>query len=147
MLSTNLSAFQGMMGDLPKDDKSRAVPSVNQAQPEAVDAPAEPTPCDAGERWVEMPFLHYTTPDIRAKWNLANFDPRNPNDTPNLNLSVMGLILATNIEFTVGRHAWSLVEYSLDRLGFTNIALLVLELHLLVGGVKWQLGEHLNSKL
>ena len=38
-----------------------------------------------------------------------------------MNLSVMGLILATNIESTVGEHAWSLVEYSLGRLGFTNV--------------------------
>ena len=73
-----------------------------------------------GER-IAMPFLHDMTPDIITEWNLADFDPAGPNDKPNLNLTVMGLILATNIESTVGKHAWSLIEYSLDRLGFTNI--------------------------
>ena len=68
-----------------------------------------------------MPFLHDMTPDIRAKWNLADFDPAGPNTEPNMNLAVIGLILATNIESSVGKHAWSLIEYSLARLGFTNI--------------------------
>ena len=73
-----------------------------------------------GER-IAMPFLHDMTPDIISEWNWQDFDPAGPNDKPNMNLAVMGLILATNIESTVGKHAWSLVEYSLDRLGFTNI--------------------------
>ena len=74
----------------------------------------------AGER-IAMPFLHNMTPDIITEWNLSDFDPSGPNDKPNMNLAVMGLILATNIESSVGKHAWSLIEYSLDRLGFTNI--------------------------
>lgn len=61
------------------------------------------------------------TPDIIANWSLSDFDPDGPNDQPNLNLTVMGMILATNIELTVGKYPWSLVEYRLDRLGFTNI--------------------------
>lgn len=72
-------------------------------------------------RKIPMPFLHNMAPDIQSEWSLADFRPDSPNDEPNLNLSVMGLILATNIESTVGDHAWSLVEYSLDRLGFTDM--------------------------
>lgn len=68
-----------------------------------------------------MPFLHGITPDIRAKWDWVDFDPSALNDVPNFNIAVMALILATNCETTFGRHAWSLVEYSLERLGFTNI--------------------------
>lgn len=68
-----------------------------------------------------MPFLHDDIPDIRAKWNLANFNPDAPNDAPNMEIAIMALILATNIESTVGKHAWSLTESSLETLGFTNI--------------------------
>ena len=75
----------------------------------------------SGAKWIEMPFMHEMTPDIRAKWTLNDLDPDGPNDVPNQNLKVMALILATNIESNVGDHAWSLVEYSLGRLGFTNI--------------------------
>ena len=73
-----------------------------------------------GER-IAMPFLHNMTPDIISEWNLQDFNPANPNDKPNMNIAVMALILATNIESTVGKYPWSLVEYSLDRLGFTKI--------------------------
>ncbi len=72
-------------------------------------------------KWIEMPFLHGGTPDIRTKWTLDDFDPAAPNDYPNMNIAVMGLILSANIEATVGEHAWSLVQKSLERLGFTNI--------------------------
>ena len=73
---------------------------------------------EGGEK-IEMPFLHNLTPDIITEWSLQDFDPSQPNDKPNLNLAVMGLILVTNIESTVGKHAWSLIEYSLERVGFT----------------------------
>ena len=82
--------------------------------------PAEAPQAVAPER-IAMPFFHGMTPDIIANWSLSDFDPDGPNDQPNLNLTVMGMILATNIELTVGKYPWSLVEYGLDRLGFTNI--------------------------
>ena len=66
---------------------------------------------------ITIPFYH----DITAAWDWADLDPANPNDAPSLNLSVWGLILSSNIELTVGRHAWSLVEKTLEMLGFTNI--------------------------
>ena len=81
----------------------------------------EPEKKVSGGVRIAMPFLHNMTPDIISEWDWNDFDLAGPNDKPNMNLAVMGLILATNIESTVGKHAWSLVEYSLDRLGFTNI--------------------------
>ncbi len=72
-------------------------------------------------KWIEMPFLHGKAPDIRAKWTVDDFDPAGPNDTPNMNIAVMGLILSANIESTVGAHAWTLVQSSLEKLGFTNV--------------------------
>jgi len=66
---------------------------------------------------ITLPFLH----DVTTTWDWADLDPANPNDAPNLNLTVMGLILATNAETTRGAHAWSQTERSLRALGFTNI--------------------------
>ena len=50
---------------------------------------------------ITLPFLH----DVTTTWDWADLDPANPNDAPNLNLTVMGLILATNAETTRGAHA------------------------------------------
>lgn len=128
MLYRNLVALRDLIDALPSDAATRPVLPVLQTIPSPLSPLAvagevvREAAREAGEaRWVEMPFLHNITPDIRAIWDLNDFDPAGPNDEPNLNLAVMGLILATNIESTVGAHAWSLVEYSLDRLGFTNI--------------------------
>ncbi len=128
MLVRRLAALQDLVDALPKGEiRKRAVlpflqnledlKETVQEAVETVEAAASPV---KGQR-ITMPFLHKEH-DIITEWNLADFDPAGPNDAPNLNLSVMGLILATNIESTVGKHAWSLIEYSLDRLGFTNIA-------------------------
>ena len=45
-----------------------------------------------------LPFLHDMNPDIISEWNLQDFDPAGPNDEPNMNIAVMVLILATNLE-------------------------------------------------
>lgn len=127
MLGQKLSVLKDLVNTLPKDGEiKRAVLPFLQELQELKDTANETVQGtvseDAGnDEWIAMPFLHNMIPDIRAKWNLADFDPGSSNEAPNLNLAVMGLILATNIESTVGKNAWSLVEYSLDRLGFTNI--------------------------
>lgn len=131
MLVQKLSALQELVDTLTKEVQRNSVmlPILQKLQEsvmETAEETAEETVSEtvqeiAGEEWISMPFLHNMTPDIRAKWNLADFDPAGPNDVPNQNLKVMALILATNIESTVGKYAWSLVEYSLGRLGFTNI--------------------------
>ena len=131
MLVRKLAALQELADALPKEEiaKRAVLPFLQEMQntvQETVQETIQETLQEvvqkkpAGER-IAMPFLHDMTPDIISEWNLADFDPAGPNDKPNMNLAVMGLILATNIESTVGKHAWSLVEYSLDRLGFTNI--------------------------
>ena len=127
MLARKLSALQELVDALPKDAMGNSVTlPVLQKLQESVKETVEETVQEVlqesvSAEWISMPFLHNVTPDIRAKWNLADLDPASPNDVPNQNLKVMALILATNIESTVGKYPWSLVEYSLDRLGFTNI--------------------------
>ena len=130
MLVQKLSAMQELVNALPKDAmrNSVALPvlqklqeSMKETVEETVQEVLQESAGSGGAEWISMPFLHNVTPDIRAKWNLADLDPASPNDVPNQNLKVMALILATNIESTVGKYPWSLVEYSLDRLGFTNI--------------------------
>ena len=66
---------------------------------------------------ISMPFLN----NVTTAWDWSDLDPANPNDAPNLNLTVMGLILATNAETTRGPHAWSQTESSLSALGFTDL--------------------------
>ena len=66
---------------------------------------------------ITLPFLH----DVKTNWTLSDLDITAPNDKPNFNLTVMALILAANIEVTVGSHAWSQVESTLDRIGFTDM--------------------------
>ena len=135
MIGRKISALQNLVNALPLEAEKRrtALPFLQELQEsvketlqetvqEAIQETIQETVQKAAEaEWIEMPFLHNLTPDIRAKWSLADFDPAAPNDVPNFNIAVMALILATNCESTVGKHAWSLVEYSLDRLGFTNI--------------------------
>ena len=67
---------------------------------------------------VSMPFM---TEPISTVWNWSDLDYAHSNDEPNINLTVMALILATNIECTIGDNAWSLVESNLAQLGFENI--------------------------
>ena len=86
------------------------------ALPLRSDAPALAGPDENGR--ITLPFLH----DVTTTWNWSDLDPANANDAPNLNLTVMGLILATNAETTRGGHAWTQTERSLAALGFTNIA-------------------------
>ncbi len=59
--------------------------------------------------------------DITTSWVLSDLDYTKANDKPDLNLTVMALILAANIEVTVGKHAWRLVESSLEKIGFTDV--------------------------
>lgn len=73
-------------------------------------------PAKAASR-ITMPFYH----NITAAWNMEDLDPANPNDVPSLNLTIMGLVLSSNVELTVGNHAWTLAEETLSRLGFTDI--------------------------
>ncbi len=88
------------------------LPSLNEV------SPAAEQPRDANPMRISLTFC----PDpITTTWDWSDLDYTNPNDAPNLNLTVMALILATNIDSTVGDHAWSLVEKNLIRLGFTNV--------------------------
>ena len=130
MISRKISAIRELAEALPKDElqKRATLPIFQELQGtvqtvhEAVKEQVQETVQEIiGGEWIKMPFLHDEIPDIRAKWNLANFNPDAPNDAPNMEIAIMALILATNIEFTVGKHAWSLTESSLNTLGFTNI--------------------------
>ena len=129
MISRTISVLKDLAGAIQEDvEKNRAAlpilqelqtlqENVQETVHETVQEIAQPSRAVK----IRMPFLHDLSPDIQAEWNLDDFNPENPNDEPNINIAVMGLILATNIESSVGKHAWSLIEYSLDRLGFTNI--------------------------
>lgn len=114
MIGPKIIAAKAIKDIVQKEAEKRAAEAAPEELPET-------TPETVRNEMIEMPFLHSDAPDIRAKWNLDDFNPENPNDEPNLNITVMALILATNIETTMGDHAWSLIEYSLDRLGFTDI--------------------------
>lgn len=123
MIGWKVAALHELSKTLLKDEEDRraTLPVLQELQDTVKETIQEAgQKASKGER-IAMPFLHDMDPDIITEWNLSDFDPAQSNDAPNLNLSVMGLILATNIESTVGKNAWSLVEYSLDRLGFTNI--------------------------
>ncbi len=67
---------------------------------------------------ITLPFSH----DVTTTWSLSDLDYKNPNDTPNLNLTVVAMILSLNIETTVGDHSWSLIDSTLTRLGFTDLS-------------------------
>lgn len=126
MISHKISVLRDLANALPENEiRKRAVlpflQELTNIQETVEEAQQKSVQNTEGDVWIPMPFLHNMTPDIQAKWNLADFDPKASNEAPNMNIAVMGLILATNIESTVGKYAWSLVEYSLGRLGFTNI--------------------------
>ncbi len=83
----------------------------------AAETPAE-LPGTSGPVRLSMTFC----PDpITTTWDWNDLDYKNSNEAPNLNLTIMALILATNCESTIGDHAWSLTENSLIKLGFTNV--------------------------
>ncbi len=71
---------------------------------------------DHSKNRVILPFMH----DVSTFWDLSDFNIEDGNDTPNFNIQVMALIQASNIEVTVGKHAWSQVESSLEKIGFTD---------------------------
>ena len=98
-----------------KNVKLSVFDALLNALPLKPDAPALAGPDENGR--ITLPFLH----DVTTTWDWADLDPANPNDAPNLNLTVMGLILATNAETTRGGHAWTQTERSLAALGFTNL--------------------------
>ena len=70
------------------------------------------------DRRISMSFM---SSPISPVWNWSDLDYTNSNDEPNLNLTIMALILATNIECKIGDYSWSLIESSLSKLGFINI--------------------------
>ena len=114
-------AMQGLKAAMAREVPDRVIlPFFEGLQNSALQDADEVAEPDA-DGMIAMPFLHNMDPDIKATWDLSDFDPSNPNDEPNQNIKIMALILATNAESTVGLHAWSLVEYSLRRLGFTNV--------------------------
>ena len=121
MLLEKLSVLKDLGDALAKEAPDRAIPPFLEGLQDAVLQMAGGAATPDADGMIPMPFLHGMQPDIKATWDLADFDPAGQNAEPNLNVAVMGLILATNIESTVGPHAWSLVEYSLERLGFTNV--------------------------
>ena len=90
--------------------------SMKEVLPAAEES-AEPASTTEPTR-ISMTFC----PDpITTTWDWSDLDYKNSNDAPNLNLTIMALILATNCESTIGDHAWSLTENSLKKLGFTNV--------------------------
>lgn len=88
------SVVKDLVEDLVEDLKGKKAAKGSQ-EPAKGTTQEEVQAKDPGN-WIEMPFLHNMPPDVRGKWNLQDFDPSGPNDAPNRNLSVMGLILATN---------------------------------------------------
>ncbi len=118
MKSVRLSVLDALKDAIPSivEEAGLKIPSLKEIIPKeesAVESPGKAEPVR-----ISMTFC----PDpITTTWDWSDLDYKNPNDAPNLNLTVMALILATNIESTIGSHAWSLTEKSLKKLGFTNI--------------------------
>ncbi len=71
---------------------------------------------DPADGKITFPFYN----DVTSIWNLADLDHTDSNEIPNLNLTIAGLVLSSNIELTDG-NAWDLTESCLAALGFTNI--------------------------
>ena len=113
-----LAALDAMLKALPvdPDELREKISSLAEEATAGEPAPEEPEKSTAVQ--LSLPF---GTDEITLTWDWADLNPANPNDAPNLNLTIATLVLASNIETTVGDHAWSLVENSLSRLGFTNI--------------------------
>ena len=117
MRKLKLSLSDTLLNALPLKPDNLSVKLLNRREADAGPSPAE-EPRAAAPMRVSMLFC----PDpITTTWDWSDLDYRNSNDAPNLNLTVMALILATNIESTVGDHAWTLTENSLNKLGFTNV--------------------------
>ena len=96
----SLQSLLGEQEEAPKEKKKKA--SVRRRKDQSI----------------IMPFM---TDPINTVWNWSDLDYANSNDEPSINLTVMSLILTTNIECTIGDNAWSLVESNLNQLGFENI--------------------------
>ena len=99
-ISSSLQSMMGEQAEAPKEKKKKA--SVRRRKDQSI----------------IMPFM---TDPINTVWNWSDLDYANSNDEPSINLTVMSLILTTNIECTIGDNAWSLVESNLNQLGFENI--------------------------
>ena len=118
MKRVRFSVFDILQNAIPSivEGTDSQLSSLKEIIPAAESQAASPLPKEPMR--VSMPFC----PDpISTIWDWSDLDYSNPNDAPNLNLTIMALILATNIESTIGDHAWSLTENSLKKLGFTNI--------------------------
>ena len=104
------------------EEAARTISSLQGVLGEGEEAPEEKqrkVPASRGEDLrISMPFM---TEPISTVWNWSDLDYAHSNDDPNMNLTVMALILATNIECSIGDNAWSLVESNLSQLGFENI--------------------------
>lgn len=88
MISRKISAIRELAEALPKDElqKRATLPIFQELQGtvqtvhEAVKEQVQETVQEIiGGEWIKMPFLHDEIQDIRAKWNLANFNPDAPN--------------------------------------------------------------------
>ena len=98
---------------------SSSLQSILGEQEEAPKEKQKKVPARRGkDRRISMSFM---SDPISAVWNWSDLDYAHSNDKPNINLAMMALILATNIECTIGDNAWSLVESNLSQLGFENI--------------------------
>ena len=95
---------------------SSSLQSILGEQEEAPKEKQKKVPARRGkDRRISMSFM---SDPISAVWNWSDLDYAHSNDKPNINLTMMALILATNIECTIGDNAWSLVESNLSQLGF-----------------------------
>ena len=84
----SLSSFQNLLGEqeeAPKEKEKKV--TVRRRK----------------DQRISMPFM---TDPISTVWNWSDLDYAHSNDEPNINLTVMALILATNIECTIGDNAW-----------------------------------------
>ena len=118
MRRVRISVLDTLKNAIPSivEDAELKMQALKEIAP-AAQAPDE-SPESAGPMRVSMTFC----PDpITTTWDWSDLDYKNSNDAPNLNLTIMALILATNSESTIGKHAWSLTEKSLNKLGFTNV--------------------------
>lgn len=118
MKRVKLSVLDALQSSLPQivEGAGHMMPNLKDII-SATETPVQ-TPETAKPMRVSMTFC----PDpITTTWDWSDLDYKNANDAPNLNLTVMALILATNSESTIGDHAWSLTESSLQKIGFTNI--------------------------
>ena len=101
------------------DTLSSSLQSILGGQVEAPKKKQKKVPARRGkDRRISMSFM---SEPISTVWNWSDLDYAHSNEEPNINLTVMALILATNIECTIGDSAWSLVESNLSQLGFEKI--------------------------